>query len=231
MSTNQYIEKGNNDQRPFLFEHNSSKNLLISFGGIRQNIGMPIFEFYNSISDLDCDKIYIRDFNQAWYQLGVDGKISSIDKLYEFLEDIIEEYKYERIVCLGNSMGGYAAILFGVRLKATTILSFSPQSFIGKAHRIYYKDKRWSKYLRKIYRSKLFSKYYDLKLCLKQHSDFDGLIHIYYGSDNKLDEIHAKRLKAFSFVKLNSVEGDHNIVRSIRDSGQLIKLINDALIK
>lgn len=55
-----------------LEEFNGNKNLLVSFGGIAQGLGMPVFEFFNSISDIPCDKIFLRDFHQAWYQKGVD---------------------------------------------------------------------------------------------------------------------------------------------------------------
>ena len=52
-----------------LISRAGSRNLLVSFGGINQSLGMPVFEFYNSIKDIDCDKIFLRDFNQS----GIKG--------------------------------------------------------------------------------------------------------------------------------------------------------------
>ena len=45
-----------------LTDFNKHEVLLVSFGGISQGLGMPVFEFFNSISDIACDKIYFRDF-------------------------------------------------------------------------------------------------------------------------------------------------------------------------
>lgn len=55
--------------------------LLISFGGIRQGMGIPVVEFFNSLKDAKCDKIFVRDFHQMWYHKGVNKDILSIPDL------------------------------------------------------------------------------------------------------------------------------------------------------
>ena len=56
----------------------------MSFGGVNQGLGMPIFEFFNSINDLECDKVFFRDFSQMWYQKGVDEVVNDLLSLKDF---------------------------------------------------------------------------------------------------------------------------------------------------
>ena len=127
------------------------KKLLVSFGGIRQGLGVPVFEFFNSISDIPCDKIFLRDFNQAWYQNGVDPRLNNVDKLSCHINHIIRQNKYDKICFLGNSMGAYAAILFGCKINVDVVISFAPQTFINRFHRIIYCDNRWQKQINNMY--------------------------------------------------------------------------------
>jgi hypothetical protein len=61
-----------------------NENLLVSLVGIKQGLGMLVFNFFNSINNLQCDKIFLRDFNQMWYQKGVDGTINNLANLEKF---------------------------------------------------------------------------------------------------------------------------------------------------
>lgn len=211
------------DNQGILIEKNGCENLLISFGGIKQNIGMPVFEFYKSLQGIECDKCFVRDFNQAWYHLGVDENCNSIDSVKNHLEKIIEAGNYKKICFVGNSMGGYAAILFGVLLDVNKILVFSPQTFIGKWRRFLYKDKRWSVQINRIHKSKKVNKrYFDLLNIFKENKSFGGTISVYFSKNDKLDALHAKRMKNNKLVNLNEINlGGHNLVRELKSLGKL----------
>lgn len=68
--------------------------------------------------------IYLRDIHKQWYLTGINSKLSSPEKLYDFLKKETEGY---RVLCIGSSAGGYAALLYGSLLKAEIIYAFSPQ--------------------------------------------------------------------------------------------------------
>ena len=87
-------------------------NLYIFFGGIAAGINMPPFEFYNSAKIIDENKIFIRDFSQSWYQNGLSKISKDIDSTVNFLKLQIKTIKPHKIFFVGNSMGGYAAIMF-----------------------------------------------------------------------------------------------------------------------
>ena len=67
--------------------------------------------------------IFIRDIQKTWYINGVNSKLSSIEKIYEFLkQELIDS---DEITMIGNSAGGYAATLFGCLLNVNKIINVS----------------------------------------------------------------------------------------------------------
>jgi len=71
-----------------------------------------------------CKIIFVRDVYKSWYIQGISNKLSTQDKLADFLKSVTEG---KRIVTIGVSAGGTAAILFGCLLKADRIVAFCPQ--------------------------------------------------------------------------------------------------------
>ncbi len=224
-------EELENTNNGCLADFNGHKNLLVSFGGISQGLGIPVFEFFNSISDIQCDKIYFRDYNQAWYQKGVDSEFNHLDDIIKYLKIKITNNNYDKVCFLGNSMGGYAAILFGSILNIDTVISFAPQTFINRFNRRLYSDKRWSLQINEIYTFKNKRKeYFDLKKHLKNNLDRTQ-INIYYSPKHKLDKKHAERLKKEKNVILHPIEeGGHFIVKHMRNNGELKSLIKSSFL-
>ncbi len=70
--------------------------------------------------NINYNYIYVTDIYQFWGSLDADNILKS-------LQNIIEHYKPIKIVCLGQSAGGYMSILFGNLLGVDKILSFVPQ--------------------------------------------------------------------------------------------------------
>ncbi|WP_179319493.1 hypothetical protein [Winogradskyella helgolandensis] len=217
-------------KKGLLVDFNGHENLLVSFGGIQQGLGMPVFEFFNSISDIPCDKIYFRDFNQAWYQKGVDSELNHINKIIKYLEKKINSNKYSRICFIGNSMGGYASILFGSILNVDTVIAFAPQTFINRVNRILNFDKRWCKQINQVYYYKDNRKeFYDLKKYLNRNNSYKTQINVYYSPNHRLDKKHAERLSTHSNVVLHPIdEGGHSVVKVVRNNGNLKSAIISA---
>lgn len=68
--------------------------------------------------------IFLRDIYKKWYVYGINTKCCSIEKVYELLKK--ETVGYD-VTTVGNSAGGYAAVLFGSMLQARHCFSFSGQ--------------------------------------------------------------------------------------------------------
>ena len=211
-------------------EDNNSNVLLVSFGGLRQGIGMPVYEFYNSLRSINCDKVFIKDINQCWYHKGINKEVKNIQMTSELLKSIIFRKAYERVVFIGNSMGGYGAILFGVILNIDCVVAFSPQTFIGKTKRILYRDVRWYHEISNVYSNNGNQKmFYNLKSVLMRN-DYLTKINIYYSTKAKLDRLHSERLHKLKNVSLYPIgRGDHNLIKVLRDEDQLVNIVKNAI--
>lgn len=85
------------------------------------------FEWYHTRVDQVDKHIFIRDIKKQWYLTGISAECNSIEKLGAFLKKEIEGYK---VICIGSSAGGFAAVLFGSILNAEAIYSFNGQFFL-----------------------------------------------------------------------------------------------------
>lgn len=82
------------------------------------------FEWYHSRITKASKHIFIRDIFKQWYLAGINKNINTPEKLIEFLKKETEGYK---VVTIGSSAGGYAAILYGSFINTQYILAFNPQ--------------------------------------------------------------------------------------------------------
>ena len=87
-------------------------------------IAKNYFEWYGTRIEKGQKHIFIRDIQKQWYLNGINSELNSIEKIFEFLKIETKGYK---VITLGSSSGGYAAVLFGSFLNAEKILSFNGQ--------------------------------------------------------------------------------------------------------
>lgn len=65
--------------------------------------------------------LLLRDLYNCWYQIHTKEFIRVI-------EDTITQGKYNKVVCLGTSAGGFAALMFGQLLKCHLVFAYAPQA-------------------------------------------------------------------------------------------------------
>jgi hypothetical protein len=82
------------------------------------------FEWYGRRIEKGFKHIFVRDIKKQWYLEGINLQINSISKLGDFLN---EEAKGLKVVTVGASAGGFAAVLLGQVLKAEYIYTFNGQ--------------------------------------------------------------------------------------------------------
>ena len=116
--------------------------VLITFGGCASSAsGIPPFEFLNSLRKWfpAYDKKFYIDVHQSWYHKGIQDISTSIEETRVYLETIIKDYK--KVIFMGVSAGGYAAILFGSLLQVTIVVAFIPQTILTRNDTdIHYRD-------------------------------------------------------------------------------------------
>jgi len=183
---------------------------------------MPPYEFFGLLSEWPISKVFLRDLDQAWYQRGVAG-LGPLSAVAERLHTLRSPGTN---LIVGNSAGGFAALMLGA-LTGFEVLAFSPQTYLGRWRRLVSWDTRWRAEIRTL--SAIPGATLDVVPFVR------GLpmrAEVHYADRDRLDRHHARRLDGLAGIKLVAhPEGDHSLIRSLRDSGELRDLISGRLAR
>jgi len=190
---------------------NNNNNLIVCFGGMNLCMhGIPPFEFLKYLSFVytnSCDLYFYIDRQQCWYHKGIYNITNNIDDTVTYLKDIIKNY--EKVIFMGVSAGGYAAILFGSLCNVHNVISFIPQTILDKP---------------------LYPKYKNLKVIINNTTEY-----LLYGDPviiniKDLHHIrHCNNLQEFKNVKI--IKNKNLILKKLRNEGVIKKIIDDIIIK
>lgn len=191
---------------------NGHKTLIVCFGGMALQFGgiLP-FEFLNYLSSLYsdiCDLYFFIDKNQCWYHKGIQGITNNIDESVSYINDIIKNGNYERVLFMGISAGGYGAILFGSLCNnVNNVISFVPQTIL---------------------KNPINPNYSNLKTLINKNTSY-----LLYGNksiknNNDLHHIsHCENLEHLSNVKI--IKSENCELKKLRDSGYIKNLIDSII--
>jgi acetyl esterase/lipase len=208
-----------------------SRTLLLAFGGMNLRIGMPPFEFLSQTGDIPVKRLFVRDFNQSWYHRGMPGYGDSLISVSESLREMLADHELDRLVVAGASAGGYAALVFGTLLGADTVLCFSPQTILDLDVLDRMGDHRWDEQLKPlIAHHALDRSWVDLRSALALAHNGHTRYRVYFDDSAAADRAHAERLLRVPETRLYRFgRGDHMLVRNLRDSGALARILQSAL--
>ena len=196
--------------------------LVISFAGLGAH-----FEFRNSLSTKSINSIFIRDLSHQWYLNELTDIGNGVNEIRHFLNNQIIRMNPAQIIFIGTSAGGFAALLYGTLLKVNKIIVFSPQTFRSKWLCLWNWDYRWLDRVADIYEHPCFDgRFLDVRPYLK---NFNGQINVYYGEDNRLDRIHARRIEIGQVNLFALKSKEHNLAGQLRDSRKLNEIIDKML--
>lgn len=150
-------------------------------------------------------------------------------KIEERIGEFRQKYQPERVVTVGNSMGGYAAILVGHGVAADRCVAFAPQTTLDPSNLIKWRDWRWPKQRLKAMKNSLFlpEKQWDLRrLFLSSGRKLNA--DIFFDPGDKLDAAHATHLRELPGISVHQVRGaGHNIIKEMRDDGRLATVLQE----
>lgn len=136
--------------------------MVIAFGGLQQRVGgghgggVPPYEFVRSCQRAGArHALFVRDPTRSWYLRGVsgdDGGASdvggvagarlraaggswSFGGMVSALRAEVRRLRPRRVVTIGSSMGGYAAVRAGIELGVDLAIAFSPQVLVDPTAR------------------------------------------------------------------------------------------------
>lgn len=119
----------------------NSEILVVCFAGLwHQMGGIQPFEFLNFLTKSyeNIDSIFYIDKHQSWYHKGIQGITKNIDETVKYLDRQIKGYK--KVIFMGVSSGGYAAILFGSLCNIQNVVAFMPQTIMKNLINQKYRD-------------------------------------------------------------------------------------------
>lgn len=93
------------------------------YGFIKDIVKKDNYEWFKTRIPFASKHIFIRDISKRFYSFGINNKLNNFEKIAEFLKPELEGYK---IITIGSSAGGTAAIILGNLLNAEYIFAFSP---------------------------------------------------------------------------------------------------------
>jgi hypothetical protein len=216
--------------------------LIISFG-FADWMTLPPFDFFGRIKKLEqrrgiaLNRLLLRDPLNAWYQRGIPGLGTHVDEVVGTLRSLIRSIRPSRVITIGQSMGGYAAIMFGMLLDADPIVAFAPVSHLNPREASCYGDWRYVPTMYRLEEDPPKSCYFDL-VSLGRTLDYRGTLHVIFGThpgnddgvSGSLDAMHALRLARLAKVKLYPFpEALHTIVKWLVEHKQLDDLLDGLL--
>ncbi len=115
--------------------------LLVVFSSAQQPGRPPRYRWHQLLADVPCHRLFILDDQgprdplpgPSWY-LGRHGHGGFADAICELVERTIAELGVERdrVATVGSSMGGWAALYFGARLRTGLAIAGEPQTRLGR---------------------------------------------------------------------------------------------------
>lgn len=215
--------------------------LVLSFGFVAWD-RRPGFDFFGRLKKIESltrkplNKILVRDISNSWYHRDIEGLGAHVDEVSSSLETIIREIRPSRVITVGQSMGGYAAIMFGTLLNVDQIISFGPLSYLNSEEAVKYHDHRWLRVMRDLEKNRPVVCYFDLpRLC--QDRGIKSQIDLFFGTKPdredstesvNLDAVHAQRFAMLSNCRLRPFpESGHTIVQYLSDHDLMDGLLID----
>jgi hypothetical protein len=217
--------------------------LVIAFGFVSWD-KRPEFDFYGRLKKLEqasgrhINKVLVRDSGNAWYQRTIDGLGEHPDQTAAGLRALVDAIQPSKVVTIGQSMGGYAALMYGLLLQAQQVIAFGPLSFLDPQQALLYHDRRWLAVMRALAADPPASGYYDLQaLGLAMARAPGGVLpetHLVFGTKPEqgakesvnLDAMHAQRLAVMGNCTLHPYPySGHAVVQHLIDTKRINALL------
>ena len=216
--------------------------LVIAFGFVSWT-SRPAFDFYGRLRKLEqvsgqpLNKVLVRDSGNAWYHRQIAGLGNHVDETAQALRELVRRIAPSTITTLGQSMGAYAAVMYGLLLDAQQIVAFGPLSFLDVQQARLYHELRWLPVMESLAQDPPLSGYYDLAALCRARATDKTQLHLVFGTrpdavnggasasaseSVNLDAMHAQRLAAFGRCTLHPFpQSGHAVVQHLIDTKRI----------
>ncbi len=161
-------------------------------------------------------KLLVRDPSENWYNTGLPGVGDTVADIAAAIEEKVAELNAKRILTIGSSMGGYAAILFGCMIQAERAIALVPQTLLDP-------DLPRRRPPRGV-----ALQVPDLREVVAKTPSTK--IDVIAALDDILDVFHAQRIASFPSVRVLGLSGvDHKFAETLNQQGKYYPLIEDLI--
>lgn len=115
---------------------------VVAFTGGARLLLLRPFDFMDVTGMMRYNRVLLRDPTKSWFHLGFGEPGGSFDSVVQTVRDLHRDLKGEKLMTIGTSMGGYAALLAGHLLGADYVHAFSPQTYLNAANMARQEDSR-----------------------------------------------------------------------------------------
>lgn len=195
-----------------------AKGTIFSFSGLHLGGGKTETEFKGTLSGTNYSVVYIKDYEQVWYQHGLFGigetRVTAFENIAQALGHLPRPW-----ICIGNSAGGFAALFAGAVMRADRVVAFSPQSYVDA--------KVFKQFSREFPRARNFAPKDPENDLLNVLPNFAPIpSKVIYGGENPTDSQQAERLAAIPSVQLVPLPiKTHASAAHLRTQGLLLQTI------
>jgi tetratricopeptide (TPR) repeat protein len=204
----------------------TTDTIVIVFTGLANRTGMPLVILDRFFAKLNVSTVYLRDPTRLLFNNGVSALGNCFDSSVAYLKELIAESGASNVVSFGISAGGFAAIRYGLALKANLIIGFGAAVNLRAE---FLKDDGRAKIIVKRLQG-LSANILDLKPLI-QASAGNIPIHLYYSEHMPQDTLHAKHIEHEPGVVLHELknEREHNILGLFAEKGELFDILDSHL--
>lgn len=218
--------------------------LVIAFGFVSWTT-RPAFDFYGRLRKLEqasgqhLNKILVRDSGNAWYHRRIAGLGDHVDESAQTLRELVRSIAPSQVTTIGQSMGAYAAVMYGLLLEVQQIVAFGPLSFLDVEQAHLYHELRWLSVMESLAQDPPPSGHYDLAALCRARATPHTHMHLVFGTrpdaanagagaseSVNLDAMHAQRLAAFGRCTLHPYpQSGHAVVQHLIDTKRINGLL------
>jgi hypothetical protein len=208
--------------------------LIVVFSGAKGVWGSRRnFDFAQATDRLNYSRILCRDPYQIWYHEGLDEERHDVVSFADCLREYIEALDPKAMMFIGNSVGGYAAILFGHMLCADSVHAFAPQTCLQpdyvKRHRRLDSPEKRDAYDRLWSSQRAQWEWFDLSDVLAEYNGRTTYF-IHHCADSAPDRHAAQWIASREGVRVHDYPCDgHSVARHIARNKLLLKILRPDL--
>lgn len=204
----------------------NSKTLLVSFAAIKGPAEAPAFAFGDVARNLQATKLFFVDPHEVSYQMGIPDVGTDFWEIAEYIKDIQKQEGPQHTIVIGNSSGGFAAMVVGTILGADMIHVFNPTTLLSSEDLVH--NKGLFRRLQQIEGRNRST--YDLADFLRREMLPATKAFVYCSDRNEIDGRRNLLLKDVTGVRLVGYPyPEHDLARYLARQGTITRILEASL--